>query len=151
MIDVPEYLDYVQFYPTLRCNLSCEFCFNSGIGKGYPDITPERFQVVLEKLGRTRVRTIDLMGGEPFLHYSLEELVAMTSERGYLMNLSTNGTCSWRISGLLERFQSLTVGISINDPSALENTRQVLESGKVIAKSIYRENLPIEVVEGVSL
>jgi radical SAM protein with 4Fe4S-binding SPASM domain len=150
MIAVPEYLDYVQFYPTLRCNLSCEFCFNSGIGKDYPDIPPERLQVVLEKLRRTGVRTIDVMGGEPFLHYTLDELIAMTVERGYTLNLSTNGTYPGGISSLLERFQSLNIGISINDPSTLDNTRQVLESGEVIAKTIYRENLAPEVVEEVS-
>ena len=65
---------YVQFYPTLRCNLACDFCFNRGLPP-LPDVEPADFARMLDRLRAAGVDTLDLLGGEPTLHPRLDELV----------------------------------------------------------------------------
>jgi hypothetical protein len=58
---------YVQFFPTLRCNESCDFCFNRGLAP-LPDVEPAEFARMLDRLLAAGVDTLDLLGGEPTLH-----------------------------------------------------------------------------------
>jgi MoaA/NifB/PqqE/SkfB family radical SAM enzyme len=83
--------DYIQFYPTLRCNQSCEFCFNRTM-PFLPDMSFDDFKVMLEKLVALRVRTLDIIGGEPTLHPHLIDMVRAASQRGLGVNISSNGT-----------------------------------------------------------
>ena len=108
---------YVQFYPTLRCNLACAFCFNRGLG-ALPDVAPADFARLLDRLRAAGVGTLDLLGGEPTLHPGLEELLGAIAARGMRTTLSTNGRVDL---GLLERLEdrfgreTLRIGVSVND------------------------------------
>jgi MoaA/NifB/PqqE/SkfB family radical SAM enzyme len=86
---------FVQFYPTLRCNLACGFCFNRGLPP-LPDLDPADFARMLDNLAATGVATLDLLGGEPTLHPRLDELIAALAERVMRTTLSTNGLGAWR-------------------------------------------------------
>jgi len=108
---------FVQFYPTLRCNRACAFCFNRSLGP-LPDVAPADFGRLLDRLAAAGVWTLDLLGGEPTLHTDLEDLVAALAARGMRTTISTNG---YGDLGLLEsledRFgrETLRIGVSVND------------------------------------
>ncbi|HEY5998760.1 MAG TPA: radical SAM protein [bacterium] len=115
---------FVQFYPTLRCNLACEFCFNRGLTP-LPDVDPADFARMLERLREAGVATLDLLGGEPTLHPRLAELIEALAARRMRTTLSTNGRGDL---ALLERLEdrfgrgTLRVGVSVNGeetPAAL--------------------------------
>ncbi len=113
----PSAPDYVQFYPTLNCNLACDFCFNRGLPP-QPDVEPAAFALMLDQLKLAGVETLDLLGGEPTLHPRLDELVAAIAARGMRTTLSTNGHGDLAV---LERLEdtfgraTLRVGVSVNE------------------------------------
>ena len=59
--------DYIQLYPTLRCNRACEFCFNRSL-PSVEDMSPAAFRETLDVLARISVGTLDIFGGEPTMH-----------------------------------------------------------------------------------
>lgn len=108
---------FVQFYPTLRCNLACDFCFNRGLPP-LPDAAPAEFARMLDRLLAAGIDTLDLLGGEPTLHPQLDELVGAIAGRGMRTTLSTNGHGDLALLERLEdRFgrEALRVGVSVND------------------------------------
>ena len=112
----PAAPDYVQFYPTLRCNLACDFCFNRELDP-LPDVAPADFARLLDRLQAAGVGTLDLLGGEPTLHPHLHALVGAISARGMRTTLSTNGSGDLAVLERLERRfgrTALRVGVSVN-------------------------------------
>ena len=67
--------DYIQFYPTLRCNRSCDFCFNRSMPLA-EDMALSDFMKMLDVLGRTSVKTLDIIGGEPTMHADIVAFVS---------------------------------------------------------------------------
>src|SRR3990172_9239885 len=95
---------YVQLYPTLRCNVACDFCFNRGLAS-IPDVDPGDFERLLDRLLAAGVSTLDLLGGEPTLHPDLERLAASIVSRGMRGTISTNGRGELELLGRVdERF-----------------------------------------------
>ena len=83
--------DYIQFYPTFRCNQSCDFCFNRAM-PAVPDMTFEHFRAMLHVLKQRSVQTIDIIGGEPTLHRDIVAFVSAALLSGFFVNISSNGT-----------------------------------------------------------
>jgi len=129
---------YVQFYPTLRCNLACDFCFNRELAP-LPDVEPADFSRMLDRLQSAGVDTLDLLGGEPTLHPRLDELVSEIASRRMRTTLSTNGGGDL---GLLERIEdrfgraTLRVGVSVNGTEAPEPLRDYLARRAPLVKSV---------------
>ena len=119
---------YVQFYPTLRCNLACDFCFNREL-PALPDVEPPDFALMLDRLQAAGVDTFDLLGGEPTLHPRLEELMNTIAAHRMSTTLSTNGHGDL---DLLERLEdrfgraTLRVGVSVNGGEAAESLRDYI-------------------------
>lgn len=133
---------YVQFFPTLRCNRTCDFCFNRGLPPA-PDVAPADFHRILERLRAAGIRVIDLLGGEPTLHPHLEELVAMIAARGMRCTVSTNGFGDLDVLERLEdRFGSptLRVGVSVNDDEIPERLAAYLSRRLPMVKSLCRRD-----------
>ncbi len=134
----PAAPDYVQFYPTLHCNLACDFCFNRDLAP-LPDVEPTDFARMLDRLQAAGVDTLDLLGGEPTLHPRLEELVSEIAARRMRTTLSTNGHGDL---ALLERLEdrfgraTLRVGVSVNGSEAPESLREYIERRAPLVKSV---------------
>ena len=129
---------YVQFYPTLRCNLACDFCFNRELPP-LPDVEPADFARMLDRLRAAGVDTLDLLGGEPTLHPQLDELVGAIAARRMRTTLSTNGRGDL---ALLERLEdrfgraTLRVGVSVNGMDAPGTFRDYIARRKPMLKSV---------------
>lgn len=111
---VPE---YIQLYPTLRCNQRCSFCFND-TQKTVPDMTARDAGELLDVMQSFRIGELDIMGGEPLLLPWMPDFVRDAVRRGISVNISTNGSLSRQLKKLDGISPGLlTVGISLEGSS----------------------------------
>lgn len=82
---------YIQLYPTTRCNQKCYFCFNHG-NKTLPDLSFDKALKLMDILLRSGIRDIDIMGGEPLLLPWMPDFVKIATMGCLTVNISTNGS-----------------------------------------------------------
>src|SRR5271169_4515857 len=132
--------DYVQFYPTLRCNRSCDFCFNRLLPQ-MQDMSPADFKAMLVVLKERAVQTIDIIGGEPTLHPEILLFVHELLHSGLLVNISSNGTNLNVLEEIMRLGDGVTAGISVNDGDTFEQTRDFIETYKPMVKSVFHPKM----------
>ncbi|GAB4483446.1 MAG: SPASM domain-containing protein [Thermodesulfovibrionales bacterium] len=113
---------FIQFYPTLRCNQRCSFCFNRGMPE-QQDMAFDDAMRMLDLLCRSRVGTLDIMGGEPLLLDWIADFARQAAGRGLSVNISTNGS----LPGMISAFRGipadrLRIGVSIEGDEAAHCT-----------------------------
>lgn len=92
--------DKVYLEITNACNLACSFCGLTSRPRAF--MAEKDFSLILERLeGFTKTLYFHLMG-EPLLHPELPRFLDLAGERGFRVNLTTNGTL------FPERAQSLS-------------------------------------------
>jgi radical SAM protein with 4Fe4S-binding SPASM domain len=133
----------IQFFPTLRCNRRCGFCFNKGISH-MPDTPLAGLEKLVKNLAGNGIREIDILGGEPTLYPGLGRLIGAAAENAVHIFLSSNGSDPAALDRLTDQFgDALTVGISLNDeeiPSALE---EFILRRRPLLKSVCRRGVSI--------
>jgi radical SAM protein with 4Fe4S-binding SPASM domain len=110
--------EYVQLYPTIRCNQQCSFCFNSPCGEGL-DMTHGESLELLKILSAHGIASLDVMGGEPFLLDWMPDFMATAARRGMQVNISTNGSrpeVMRRLKGMNPA--SVNIGVSLEGSTA---------------------------------
>ncbi|MEK6745039.1 MAG: radical SAM/SPASM domain-containing protein [Nitrospirota bacterium] len=127
--------DYIQFYPTLRCNKSCDFCFNTSMAP-MPDMPYEDFSRMLGTLRLIGVSTLDIIGGEPTLHTDLPRLIKTALLEGMKINLSSNGTDLIRLSEIMMHHPQVSVGISVNDQRTAWALEEFIAKHRPIVKMV---------------
>ena len=145
MITAP---DYIQFYPTLRCNRSCDFCFNKEL-PFVPDMPLESFRTMQGRLKGIGVKTIDIIGGEPTLHKDIIPIIREAEQNDFNVNLSSNGTDIETLSRIFETTEKTTVGISINDREALEHLAKFVSTHKPVVKTVFNAGMDRQLVEDI--
>jgi radical SAM protein with 4Fe4S-binding SPASM domain len=140
--------DYIQFYPTVRCNQSCDFCFNRSL-PFVPDMSLQDCRALFDRLNVVGVRTIDIMGGEPTLHPHLIDIVYAASQRGLGVNISSNGTDTAVLEELLKSGSAISIGISINDRETFERLASFVQKNEVVVKSVYHPSMDEELIRDV--
>ncbi|MCF8111312.1 MAG: radical SAM protein [Desulfobacteraceae bacterium] len=137
-VDAP---DYIQFYPTLRCNYSCSFCFNRGIA-GTGDIAIEAFEKIANICRISGAGHIDILGGEPTLHPDLEKLLSIICKNRLTTTISTNGSAPEKLFYLSEKFsgQNVQIGISINESRVSKKLHQYILDRQPIVKTVYTDS-----------
>ena len=132
--------DYIQLYPTLRCDRSCEFCFN----KAMPRVADMGLSDCLRMMDRLRdigIRTIDIMGGEPTLFADLKAFIREAGQRRFRMNLSSNGSDPDLLAELSTMDHELTLGVSINDRETFEGLKAFILKHRPVVKSLCTPTL----------
>lgn len=129
---------YIQFYPTLRCNDSCPFCFNRQLASR-DDVTPPDFEKILSIMQREGIDEIDILGGEPTLHPELPRLIDGIIGRGLRATLSSNGSRVDDLRALSDTHPAdfLKIGISLNRDLPSEDLQRYILSYKPLLKSIF--------------
>ena len=85
-----KYFKKVYLEITNVCNLNCTFCSKSKRPPLFMDM--ELFKTILTKLeGHTKHLYFHVLG-EPLLHPKLSEFIQISHEKGYQVNITTNGT-----------------------------------------------------------
>lgn len=110
--------EYIQLYPTTRCNQHCSFCFNPETGTT-TDLDFNNALILLDILDKNSVRCIDIMGGEPFLVPWLFEFVRIAISKGVSLNISTNGSRPDLLQHLMKISpDKFNIGISLEGSTA---------------------------------
>jgi radical SAM protein with 4Fe4S-binding SPASM domain len=123
----------------MRCNMSCSFCFNAGLGV-IDDMEVEEFREMASVLSRRGITSVDVLGGEPTLHKKIEELIGIALEAALKVTMSTNGTQIRVMQRLMETFgKGCGLGISVNGEDITENLESFIISYKPPVKSLFRE------------
>ncbi|MBI5849022.1 MAG: radical SAM protein [Nitrospirae bacterium] len=109
---------FIQLYPTIRCNQSCSFCFNASV-EYRKDLTPEDALNLLDIMMDLGIHNLDIMGGEPFLLHWMPSFIHEAVNRGIVVNVSTNGS----LPEVMEAFRGLNhekinIGISLEGSTA---------------------------------
>jgi len=131
--------DYIQFFPTLRCNRHCGFCFNRGL-ETQGEITVDGFEKLAGKILDAGIGEIDILGGEPTLHPDIARFIDKAATLKLRLNLSTNGTnvaLLEHLSGTYNR-TTLNIGISINDSRAAKELEDYIAKCRPVIKSICK-------------
>jgi radical SAM protein with 4Fe4S-binding SPASM domain len=128
--------DYIQFYPTLRCNQSCGFCFNRTVPFAR-DMSFYDFRIMLGRLRECSIRIIDIIGGEPTMHPDIILFLQEACSRGFRINISSNGTNIDLLEKILNMGRQITVGISINDKGTFDRLRWFIKKHKPIIKTVF--------------
>jgi len=132
--------DYIQFYPTLRCNRSCTFCFNRTLIVG-PDMGAEDCAKMFRIVKTAGVRTIDIIGGEPTIHPDIVQIVQNAASSGFHVNLSSNGSNMRCLEELVLLGSDVTIGLSINDHESLAAVSRFIEHYKPVVKAVFNPSL----------
>lgn len=83
---------FKKFYieTTSICNLSCTFCPPTQRAKGFLQV--EDFKKTLDQIKPHTDYIYFHVKGEPLLHPKIEELLDISHEKGFKVNITTNGT-----------------------------------------------------------
>ena len=128
--------DYLQFYPTFRCNQSCTFCFNRAMPP-LPDVTPGNFTIMLGAIKALGVGTLDILGGEPTLHPDIVAFVRAAAESGLRVNISSNGTRPGVLEAVMKTGGDITVGLSVNDGETRRRLSGFIQRTRPVVKSVF--------------
>ncbi len=140
--------DYIQLYPTLRCNQSCAFCFNRSL-PAVSDMSLASFRVMFDKLKAVSIKTIDVIGGEPTLHPDLAGMISAAIGSGVHVNLSSNGTNISVLEKILKTGDRVSIGLSVNDHGTLKQLSKFIRRYRPIVKSVYTASLDPGLIEEI--
>ncbi len=134
---VPE---YIQFFPTLRCNRHCGFCFNRGL-KTKDEISVEDFNRLAGKLLDAGIREIDILGGEPTLHPDIVRIIDNAATLKLRLNLSTNGTNITLLERLSDAYDrnAVNIGISQNSSRLPKKLEDYIAKYRPVIKSVCKK------------
>lgn len=127
----------LQFFPSIRCNRACEFCFNRGIAtKG--EIDEEGFSRMIKVMSSSGIPELDILGGEPTLLPFLPEAIAGAVSNRVRVNISSNGTNVPVLTTLAQRFrpEQLMIGVSVNDDPPSESLAIFIKTFRPALKSV---------------
>ncbi len=106
----------LEVYPTLRCNLSCQFCDTTDRHRpAQRELDAERWGRIVDEAADLGVRRIMVLGGgEPLLAAGTREILRRSRARGLTGFLTTNGTRLERFVPLLAEIGWDEVHVSID-------------------------------------
>ena len=116
----------VEIFITSRCNLKCEYCCHftssSDVEK---DLNTADWLAFFEVLGRARVMTVNIVGGEPFTRPDFLALLDGIANNNMRYNIITNGTLIDEAiaSHIAETNRCSEVTVSIDGADAWTNDR----------------------------
>lgn len=82
---------------TGHCNLNCRHCqaakyYEEQFNKGKKDLSTEEATIVIDKIAKSGVRRVGILGGEPLVRKDIFQLLEIMNEKGLRVSLNTNLT-----------------------------------------------------------
>lgn len=82
----------ITLYPTLRCNMSCKFCFVKNVNKKDSiELSPSYWIDVIDQAKEMGVFSVSILGGEPTLYPDIIPLLESANESGMNITITSNG------------------------------------------------------------
>ena len=108
------------------CNLRCNYCDSMYAVEG-SDYKQMNVTEVIDAVEAYRtesgVQCVTLTGGEPLLHAEVDELLQTLCEKGFTVNVETNGTvpCKWRRANLFYTMDWKCKSSGMSDKMKMDN------------------------------
>lgn len=118
LFNFPRHIDYAWIELTNQCNLRCVHCYNETEHRVKKQLSYDDFVHVVDELVRIGVKSVQLIGGEPFVikEELLFKMLAHASQSFKEFEVFFNGTLNNR--GHLERikrdFPNCTIAMSLH-------------------------------------
>ncbi|MGB9714892.1 MAG: SPASM domain-containing protein [Thermodesulfovibrionales bacterium] len=130
-------LQYIQFYPTLKCNSFCSFCFNRGI-KHLEDISVNNFKSLLSIFSDIGIKELDILGGEPTLHPYFDKLIDLSYKNKLKVNISSNGSNINLLKSVSDKYNDnqIKIGISLNSNPIRRELHEYIIKYKPLLKTV---------------
>ena len=88
-----DYLHWVIWHITNKCNLECTYCYPSSGPRAEEQLSESDLFKIVEEINKTRSRVVTIIGGEPFTVDCLPEIIeALLTVPGREVNIDTNAT-----------------------------------------------------------
>ena len=124
-----KFPSFIQFYPTLRCNQRCGFCFNQNISTPYRDMYEKDAYMLASMLRENGCSEIDILGGEPMLVPWMSDFVNHVTDSGFMVNISTNGSLPHVVDRLSKNSTGLlNIGFSLHGFSETHHSLTAAEN-----------------------
>ena len=113
------------------CNLNCTYCDTKWANEpdcDYQEMTPEK---LLDYIEKTKVKNITLTGGEPLLQKDINKLIKMIIDKGFRVEIETNGAVSIESTSALrdkECFKDLSFTLDYKSPSSGCEDKMILDN-----------------------
>ena len=117
-------IKFASIIVTYKCNSKCCMCY---VWKRKETIKMEIKSDIYQKL--PQIDTINITGGEPFLHNNLEEIIQILEKKSKRIVISTNGFYKDKIIYLLKKYNKIGVRISIEGINATNDITRGIEGG----------------------
>ncbi len=138
----------VNIYPTFRCNLRCEMCFEK-FAKVKEELIPEDWIKIIKEIKKFYPR-IHLSGGEPFIFKDISRIIEYIKNNNLYLHITTNGTFLEEYAQEIIRFKVNRIDISIDGPENIHDTIRGIKGtfNKILKglerlKSLKKSGLPI--------
>ena len=139
----------VTFIRLAGCNLRCNYCDTkySYEDEKFTEITPQEIYNQVYKLGGKR---ITLTGGEPLIHKDVKVLVDLLIQKGYEVNIETNGSVD--ITLFLDKHTIITMdykcaGSGMEDKMLLDNISKLRKQD--VLKFVVSDDNDLDTVQRI--
>lgn len=97
---------------TNKCNLSCSFCSVDTLPK--KEMSPEKFQVAINKIKDYTDNIYLHVKGEPLLHSKLNEILDICDKNNIKVSITTNGTLLEKKKDILLNHKIKQINVSLH-------------------------------------
>ena len=139
----------VTFIRLAGCNLRCNYCDTkySYEDEKFTEMTPQEIYNQVYKLGGKR---ITLTGGEPLIHKDVKVLVDLLIQKGYEVNIETNGSVD--ITLFLDKHTIITMdykcaGSGMEDKMLLDNISKLRKQD--VLKFVVSDDNDLDTVQRI--
>lgn len=131
---------------TNKCNFDCEYCYASSSPKESIGLSKYDLAIIADKLNKSRVRILSLIGGEPLVRRDIEFLIDLIDTNIFL-KLDTNGSLLRKKWGAaFERINAFSIGIDgpieVNEIFR-RKSGEVLSAIEFLVRKNKNVNIPI--------
>lgn len=114
----------IALYPTLRCNMSCKFCFVKNVNKkDNIELPLSCWTDVINQAKDMGVFSISILGGEPTLYPDIISLLECANESGMNITITSNGmNVPQEVLDAIVRFDNVVPVFSLQSMSELNQT-----------------------------
>lgn len=140
----------VQIQLTDRCNLRCEFCYNSLVHKE-AELSFDEVCDILDQIRALGTLYVCLTGGEPTLHPRFFDICREIKARGFALEMITNGTlmCEAHYDFLAEvkpRYVAISVhGMNADSHERLTRTPESFARTMHSIKNLHERGVKVEI------
>ncbi len=110
---------------TYRCNAKCGMCHTWR----YPSKASEEFNPDILEMLPGGMHRLNITGGEPMMRKDILDIVSILDKKTKRLEISTNGFFIDRILAIVEKFQNITIRISIEGLPNLNDRLRGIDNG----------------------